>query len=233
MARTHEVQYQVETVRVEHARAHAQWRIFLAAGRPAALSEFERVADDLPMRLARLRALVVDNPAQQLRVDRVSALVLEDLAELRSSLQAKREGDLERPGAILGRLGQATPSVDAVADALREMLREESDLLEERKRVSSEGAHLTKLAIVFGSLLSLSMLAAAFLLILRESAGAPKRRPPRNAPSTNSRTSTTTPRAATTRSTPRDASCASTTPGWPGWATRARRWSASCGTLTS
>jgi PAS domain S-box-containing protein len=95
--------------------------------------------------------------------------VLEDLAELRASLQAKREGDLERPGAILGRLGQATPSLDAVADALREMLREESALLEERKRVSSEGAHLTKLTIVFGSLLSLSMLAAAFLLILRES----------------------------------------------------------------
>src|SRR4051812_45291367 len=102
---THQVLDELEALRTSVARVESAMRGFLVTGDPRFLpSDSDHLSAD--QHLARLRALVVDDPLQERRVDELGPIVTERLRHADAAIRARQEQGFSAAQAIVaGRSG--------------------------------------------------------------------------------------------------------------------------------
>ena len=125
-------------------------RGYLSSGDPRFLDHYEKASQAAPGDMARLRALVADNPAQRARAERLIAPVHQRIAI------AKQRVDLLRQGKTLEAhtfaAGQGKASMDQARGAMAELMSSERHLLAQRTEASD---HAQRLSFAIGLCVSL------------------------------------------------------------------------------
>src|SRR4030081_3050690 len=92
VSHTLEIQRELATVEARMSEAEAGQRGYLLTGQPRFLAPYTAATNNVRARLANLRNLVVDNPAQLRRLLAIESLSRTKLAELDSTIKLERAG---------------------------------------------------------------------------------------------------------------------------------------------
>ncbi len=155
-----ETLYQVEA-------AESSQRGFSSSGQEVFLPGYQTAILTLPGRLAALRTLVSDNPAQLRRFGQLAAAIRQKLAVTQERIDQRRALGLAAldPVHLDGRGRTAMAEVIAVS---REMIEAENVLLRQRAAERDAGLHAAEVTLASGGMLFLGMLVAGSVMIRRE-----------------------------------------------------------------
>jgi len=131
IAHTLQVENQVRTVLSRLVDAETGQRGYLITGREDYLDPYNAAAARLDGDLAKLRALVADNPKQLANAERLRAAAAEREVLLREPLELYRHGDHEAAIAII-RAGRGKALMEQIRATSRDMITEEERLLAQR-----------------------------------------------------------------------------------------------------
>src|SRR5579883_114211 len=166
VGRTHQVIDNTEQLRTQLDDAEAAQRSFLLTGDQSHLEPFAVAARDIAAQLGDLRKLTADEPSQQANFARIEQLVTTELAELRGTIQLRRDG---KPAAALAEV--ETKRGKALMDALRQAIvaaeAEEQHLLAQRTAEADQKSRRSRLLVSAGALSALAAIIVA-LYMLRE-----------------------------------------------------------------
>ena len=165
IAHTQEVLHAIRETMVLITDAETGQRGYVLTGRNEYLAPFENAKQQVPPTLRRLRALTQDNPPQQEHIERLQRYAAEKMALLGEAPEMRANPDKLRD-AINGGLGKRL--MDQIRGEVAQMDRVERDLLEQRTHESEASAKVTRLVIIAGFALSLSLIAASYLLLRQE-----------------------------------------------------------------
>ncbi|HXQ30067.1 MAG TPA: PAS domain S-box protein [Gemmatimonadales bacterium] len=162
VAHTHDVLASVNALNSQLAGAESAHRAFLASGDESRLRELTAAFEEAPALIAHLRALTVDNAAQQRSLDTLSALVARRL------LWGQRIVDVAHTsGVVPARRVAASEEAEGEAVAIETTLRNirgrELALLDVRTQALDLAARRTKVAILVGSAVALLLAVLAVL----------------------------------------------------------------------
>ncbi len=165
VAHTYEVIAHLEAVRATVTSAETAERAYLLVGDPAQLASFRHFKRQIPARLAELRRLTSDNPAQQARLDSLQRAVAIRLASLDRAIAMQSSGDPAGAVAIVRNSGlrlmeQVRTEFSAMRDA-------EQRLLKIRVAQARSATQLGAGATFGTSILATALLAALYLLSSR------------------------------------------------------------------
>ena len=132
VSHTLEVQRDLTTVEARMSEAQAAQMGFLLTSQPAALNPYTSAVTVVRARMASIRQLVADNPAQLRRVLRVESLVKAKLAELDSTIQLARAGNRDGALAIV-RANHSDSVMVAIRSGLQGAIKAEQALLSTRQ----------------------------------------------------------------------------------------------------
>ena len=145
----------------------ASQRGYLLSGQPEHLAAYQSSLGKFPENAARLRGLTVDNPSQQIRLDRLEARVRERLDAAAEVLESYRRDGLEAARAAVSE-GLGRRKMAELLEVARGIEAEERRLLIERRRASESAARTTLLVGGTCLLACLGVLGFVFRLVLRE-----------------------------------------------------------------
>ncbi|MGZ6040429.1 MAG: CHASE3 domain-containing protein, partial [Phenylobacterium sp.] len=128
---TLQVENQVRTVLSRLVDAETGQRGYLLTGREDYLDPYNAAAARLDGDLARLRALVADNPRQLASAERLRAAAAEREVLLRQTLDLYRQGDHNAAIAIV-KVGRGKALMEDIRAIVRDMMAEEERLLAQR-----------------------------------------------------------------------------------------------------
>jgi PAS domain S-box-containing protein len=150
---TKDVLAELESVQASITEGETGQRGFLITGDDVFLQPFVRARAELPERLARIDAMVVDNPAQAERARTLRQLVVERLGQLDLAVRLTTAGRVEEARAYI-RAGAGHATMDGIRALVTTMRSEERELLRVRNERSGTTARslITTLAIGGGLL---------------------------------------------------------------------------------
>ena len=129
-------------------------RGFVITGDESYLEPYQTANASLPKVLKDLRELTVDNASQQKRIDAAEALVAAKLAELKKTIELRRQAGLE-PVIKFIQIGEGKRVMDDLRRVAEQMEREERDLLKQRADEVEAAATSARSTIVLGTLFCL------------------------------------------------------------------------------
>ena len=136
LARTYEVKSALDALLAAVTDAETGQRGFLITGDAAYLAPYERGTAHIQDALARIAALIADNPARDGRLPALRTAVDEKVHDLAESVAVRRTGGFEAALRIVRtNVGQAT--MDRIRAMIADMDRGENVLLDERRAQSS------------------------------------------------------------------------------------------------
>ncbi|PWJ50275.1 methyl-accepting chemotaxis protein [Quadrisphaera granulorum] len=165
---THRVLEGVEHTSELLATAESSQRGFIITGRDQYLTGFSTASAEITEALSVLRALTADNADQQERLGQLEPLVEAKVAEMQSTIDARRgEGGFAAAQAIvLTDAGAA--SGRQIAQLLGDVAAEEESLLAERDRHSDRSAVIAEGLQLGGGVLLLVLMAVGGVLVIRK-----------------------------------------------------------------
>jgi len=170
VAHTLQVRAELEAGFADLMEAETGVRGYVITGDTSYLAPYQFVRATLNGRLAGLRALTADNPAQQRRLDSLDALVATRLERFQWTVDTRRTGGPAAAGrAVIG--GRGKELMQQVRGLVRRMEEEEERLLAERSAALQAKARLARLAAWGGGLVAVTLAVVAGALITRELAG--------------------------------------------------------------
>jgi signal transduction histidine kinase len=139
-------------------------RGYVLTGRDEYLGPYDTARDRLGLLQGELQKLTADNPAQQERIRTLAPAIQHKLEELAQTVQARRDGGLERALGIVNSDAGRSHMREAET-MLAAMLADEQRLLEERLAQNDARAAWVRWMVIAGSLLAiLTLLWAARML---------------------------------------------------------------------
>jgi methyl-accepting chemotaxis protein len=167
---SYQVLQQTEEVAKLLVDAENGQRGFLLVGSDDYLQPYTVATADATDSIARLAALTSDNPSQQARIERLRSLVNDRFKTLAENIQLRRNQGLDASIAKTSS-GAGKDLMDQVRALLTDFNAEENQLLDQRSADASRSATLTFNSIIYGTIISFLVLAAAGILIARSVIG--------------------------------------------------------------
>lgn len=162
----HDVMEVLKELELDLRESESMLQNYVLTGDRAQLEEFHRQADgELPLHLSRLRALTLDNPDQQQRLDRIEPLLTKRVQLMKETLLAFKEAPAD--SARRTRLNQiGTEQTAEVLVVFREFATHERHLLDSEITARETGAEFVTRAISASVILGLACTAASLIAIL-------------------------------------------------------------------
>jgi PAS domain S-box-containing protein len=163
---TREVESELQMLLSALREAETGQRGFLLDGDASYLEPYDRATSSVDGHLARLEALIADEPAQRPRLRDLRRLVATKLEEMAATLRLFNSGD--RPAALqVFRSGAGLRIMDQVQALTDSMRTQETSLLAFRAERANEAARRLKLTSIVGTTIVLALL--AILLVVTRS----------------------------------------------------------------
>jgi CheY-like chemotaxis protein len=164
---TREVSQRLEELQSVFQDAETGQRGYMLTGVERYLEPYETASASLDAKAQRVRDLVADNPKQVERLDVLVRLGAQKMAELRDTIQMRRDG---RPNDAMEvmRTDRGRRVMDAIRTTIAEMQETESRLLAERTEAWQSAAVASTVVIVVGSALLLVLIFAAATMSARD-----------------------------------------------------------------
>jgi methyl-accepting chemotaxis protein len=166
VTRTHQVIEHVVGILSQLKDAETGQRGFIITGDETYLDPYRAALVSIGKLSTELRALTVDNASQQRRVDALEPLIAEKLAELRQSIELRRQGGLDA-GVKFVASGAGKRTMDEIRALAQQMEGEERDLLRQRAEEVEATSAGARRAIVAGTLACLLFVCAAGVVLTR------------------------------------------------------------------
>ncbi len=163
---THAVLYELESLLSSFKDAETGQRGFVLTGEQRYLEPYQVGSQAVEQSLKNLRGLTLDNSNQQRRVDLLEPLVESKFAELKETIALRETKGLEAALRIV-LTDKGKVAMDNIRKLVSEMENEENQLLQQRSRDEKARARGTKLTIILGTLLALTSLSVAAVIITR------------------------------------------------------------------
>ena len=144
--------------------AETSQRGYVITGNPAYLSTFRDMQQRIPARLLETSKLVSDTDSQRAGTARLRSLATQRFDEMERTLEAYRTGGQASAIAFVGR-AEGVDRMAEVRDLIRNMLAEESNLLQQR-RAAATAAYSSGLARAWGSTAIVGLALTAFYLLM-------------------------------------------------------------------
>jgi len=167
VVRTQEVLGELQATLTLVTDAETSDRGYLLTGNPSFLEPFTRGSAEVGGHIDRIEELTRDDPAMQSRIPTLRRLVQEKLQSAQSSLDAARRGDPKAASAALAR-GAGRQEMDRVREMTRQMLAQESSLLDTRTQAAHESLRHAVLTLSVASLVAIAFVLAFFVAARRE-----------------------------------------------------------------
>ena len=142
-------------------------RGFLLTNDESYLTPYTDAKEALPGELKTTRALLVERPLQIKRLDSLELLASQKMAELATSIAARRAGGLDSALAVV-RTGRGKTDMDRIRAVLADMESAERQLIAERAVQSKDAATFALLVTWGGSAVLLFLIAGAALVAARD-----------------------------------------------------------------
>ena len=170
VAHTLQVRAELEATFADLIEAETGVRGYVITGDTTYLGPYQSARRTLSSRLAGLRGLTSDNPAQQRRLDSLETLVATRLERFQWTIDTRRTGGLAAAGrAMIG--GRGKELIQQVHEVVTGMEDDEERLLAQRSATLQARARVARLAAWSGALLAIILAVVAGALITRELAG--------------------------------------------------------------
>ncbi|PYP50691.1 MAG: PAS domain-containing sensor histidine kinase [Gemmatimonadetes bacterium] len=170
VAHTLQVRAELEAGFADLIEAETGVRGYVITGDTTYLAPYHSARATLNSRLAGLRALTADNPAQQRRLDSLDTLVATRLERFQWTIETRRTGGPAAAArAVSG--GRGKELIRLVHDVITQMEEDEGRLLAQRSVTLQAKARLARLAAWTGALVALALAGLASVLVGREMAG--------------------------------------------------------------
>jgi PAS domain S-box-containing protein len=170
VAHTHEVISGLEALLGTVQEAELGDRGFLLTGKDEDLEPYRKALVRVPQQLDELGRLTADNPAQRASLRDLREHIQAKFAGVAESARERRRPNWTLDAAERARLERRKKEMEAVRQTVATMRHEEELLLRTRAEESAESAHITILALVSAAVLSIALLALAFILVRRSEA---------------------------------------------------------------
>jgi PAS domain S-box-containing protein len=157
----------IAEVSSEATNVESSSRGFVITGDDSYVARYQAAADRVVAKLHELRELTIDNRRQQERIDRLEPLILNKIAVMRNTIDAKRSGGLEAAQHLV-KAGDGARAMDELRGVLVEMKLSEDRLLKDRATAEEAGANRTITVISAGSTLAFVLVALAGWMIRRD-----------------------------------------------------------------
>ena len=163
---THSVLNQLGALLSSMKDAETGQRGFVLTGEQRYLEPYQGAGQAAEQTLQELRRLTVDNPNQQRRLDVLEPLVASKFGELKETITLRETKGFDAAlRVVLSDKGKAT--MDSIRKVVSEMESEENQLLQKRSGDEKARARGTELIIIIGTLLALTFLSVAAVVITR------------------------------------------------------------------
>ena len=170
VAHTLQVRAELEAGFADLIEAETGVRGYVITGDTTYLAPYHSARTTLHSRLAGLRDLTADNPAQQRRLDSLETLVATRLERLQWTIETRRTGGPAAAGpAVIG--GRGKELIQRMHEVITRMEDDEGQLLAQRSATLQAKARLARLAAWTGALVALALAGLASVLVGREMAG--------------------------------------------------------------
>lgn len=163
---THQVLEHISSVLGQLKDAETGQRGFLLTGDENYLEPFRSGTAAAPKLIQDLRDLTSDNPNQQRRLDSMAPLVEAKFAELRRTIDLRRQSGLDAALKVV-LTNEGKHFMDEIRQVCDQMEHEERELLKQRADEVENAAGNARATILLGTLLCLLVTSAAGILITR------------------------------------------------------------------
>ena len=170
VAHTLRVRAELEAGFADLIEAETGVRGYVITGDTSYLAPYHSARTTLSSRLAGLRGLTADNPAQQRRLDSLETLVTTRLERFQWTIERRRTGGPAAASqAVIG--GRGKELLHLVREVVTRMEDDETELLAVRSAALQATARVARLAAWTGVLVALALAGLASVLVGREMAG--------------------------------------------------------------
>jgi signal transduction histidine kinase len=166
--RSMEVENEISLAQLQMRRAESAQRGFLLTQRPEFRSAFEEAASQIPPSFERLKALTVDNPYQQQRLQQMIPDTNRRIESLRHGIDLTRANRLDEATEI-ARQEAGRDAMGLIRDLGNQMRSEEGRLLAARTALADTTQSLSALIISIGSGLVVVFAGLSIFLVRRSS----------------------------------------------------------------
>ncbi|MGI9035338.1 MAG: PAS domain S-box protein [Pyrinomonadaceae bacterium] len=164
---THKVIEETENVNAALKDVESGVRGYVISGDEEFLDNYNQTLEVVNSHLANLRALTIDNPHQQQRLDLLSAFINSKLAFSSNIIEARRKGDVNGAQNLVAS-GKGKNDMTSAARILAEIKQEENDLLKQRTDNLAIGERKVRLTLIGCGAVVLILFSVFYLLIRRE-----------------------------------------------------------------
>jgi CHASE3 domain sensor protein len=155
---THQVRTDLASLLSQLKDAETGQRGYIMTGEESYLAPYQGAVGAIPATLDGLRKLTSDNPSQQRRLATITAPLNVKLAELRQTIELRRNQGLDAAlKVVLSNAGK--DAMDQVRAILAEADHEEADLLARRSEEARSSANMTMWIIIWGGLIGTLLVA--------------------------------------------------------------------------
>jgi len=161
------VEADLQNAAADLSAAEKHQRAYLLTGNRSYLTSSTAAAELLKTRLAEVKELVADNPAQTQRIANLQSMVARRLDLLREGSE-RRERDGLEAGIEWIRSGQGQRLSDEILSILESAEAEEAQLLSARSDTAKATSAMARVLLLIGGLLSIGLLLGVFRLLRTE-----------------------------------------------------------------
>ncbi|MDJ0703556.1 MAG: CHASE3 domain-containing protein [Leptolyngbyaceae cyanobacterium MO_188.B28] len=164
VAHTFNVEADLRTLERKLVDAETGQRGFVITGEDRYLEPYQAAIAELDTTFADLKTLISDNPEQIKRLSVVEELADDKLAELKETIDLKRQGKQEELLALI-KSDQGKDIMDAIRVKLAEMVAVEDELMEDRAKVAANAESLSNW-ITWGSFGCITIVAIIISIVI-------------------------------------------------------------------
>ncbi len=148
------------------ADAETGQRGFVITGKDEFLEPFTHASGEIERSYHDVRSLTADNPVQQQRLDSIRPLIDQKMGELTATIQMRRTQGFEQTERVVAS-GEGKRFMDQIRRLVREMDRDEQDLLGRRRDEAEASSVTARTVISWGSLIGTALVALLGFYISR------------------------------------------------------------------
>ncbi len=165
---TYNVINQLNTVLSELKDAETAQRGYLLTGDASHLELYQQARQQLPQQILTLKSLTQDNPTQFQEMASLEKTTAERLRILQQGIDKANESQLFGPQEVHGLIAQGRQSMQQVRQQIQRMTQLEDTLLKSRAEQESRSSQRTRLWIILGNFVAISILLFTFWRVSRE-----------------------------------------------------------------
>ena len=165
---THEVLQQLEEILSDIKDVETSVRGYVITGNEQYLEPYYAQVDRVATEIDKLRRFTTDNSYQQRQIDLLEPLVKSKVDFMRETMNTRRAKGLDATVTQHYHSPRGEQLMNEIRAIVGEMEHEEQRLLKERNIKSEQSTHYAVLTLIVGTSVSFILLAAIFLLLVRE-----------------------------------------------------------------